>query len=107
NCNACGALVSVFVRSINSEVNGRCERCGSQDLRRRVSKFAVLGHGGGGLDDLDSLDENDPRAMAAWARRMQSEMGDEAGPEFEDMVNRLERGESLDSGMGEGLDDDF
>ena len=39
-CNACGAPVSVFVRSISSPVNGECARCGWKDLRRLVSKFA-------------------------------------------------------------------
>ena len=111
-CNGCGALVSVFVRSMNSVVHGRCERCGSEDLRRRISKFAVLRpSGSASLEDLGSLDENDPRAMAAWARKMQSEMGDEAGPELNDMIDRLERGESLDptgfDGDGGGFDDDF
>ncbi len=107
SCKACGARVSVFVRSMNSEVNGRCQRCGSEDLQRLMSKFAVLRpSGGAGLDDLGSLDENDPRAMAAWARQMQAEMGDEAGPEFDDMINRLERGESLESDFDDYHDDD-
>jgi putative FmdB family regulatory protein len=104
NCNACGARISVFVRSMSSPVRGKCERCGSPDLRRLVSRFAVIS-AGGGLDSLDDdafagMDENDPRAMAAWARRMRAEMGDEAGPEFDDMVERLERGESLDDDFG-------
>ena len=34
--------------------------------------------------------------MAAWARQMQQEMGDDAGPEMDDMIQRLERGQSLD-----------
>jgi putative FmdB family regulatory protein len=102
-CNACGAPVSVFVRSMSAAVNGSCQRCGSGDLRRLVSRFAVL-RPGGGLDSMDDdammqgLDANDPRAMAAWARKMRSEMGEDAGPEFDEMVERLERGESLDDG---------
>jgi putative FmdB family regulatory protein len=110
-CNDCGAPISVFVRSMSSPVNGKCERCGSSDLRRLVSKFAVL-HSSGGLDSMDEsmfdgLDENDPRAMAAWARRMQQQMGDDAGPELDEMVSRLERGESLDEGFSDdhGHDD--
>jgi putative FmdB family regulatory protein len=107
-CNACGAPTSVFVRSMSSPVDGTCGRCGGKDLRRLVSRFAVV-HGSGSCD-FDSLDEaalmqgfdeNDPRAMASWMRKMQREMGDDAGgPEFEDMVQRLEAGEMPD------LDDD-
>ena len=108
-CNACGAPVSVFVRSMSSPVAGQCERCGSTDLRRLVSRFAVTRSGGADsfdpLDDgsLDGLDENDPRAVASWARRMQREMGEDLGPEFDDMVDRLERGDSLE---GLGFDED-
>jgi putative FmdB family regulatory protein len=113
-CNSCHAPVSVFVRSMSSPVNGKCDRCGSTDLRRLISRFAVLQKGGGlgAMDDvsfMENMDENDPRAMAAWARRMQAEMGEDAGPEFNDMVERLERGESLDDeGLGgQSHDDDL
>ena len=96
-CNACGARVSVFTRSISAPVEAKCDRCGSTDLRRLISRIAVLRSGGGvDLDNLDGLDPSDPRAMAAWARQMQQEMGDDAGPEMEDMIQRLESGQSLD-----------
>jgi putative FmdB family regulatory protein len=90
-CNACGAPVSVFVRSMNSPVNGVCGRCGSADLRRLVSRFAVL-HSDGGVG-LEDIDDADPRAMAHWARRLREEMGADAGPEMDDMIARMERGE--------------
>jgi putative FmdB family regulatory protein len=108
-CNACGASVSVFTRSISAPVDAKCDRCGSADLRRLISLVAILRSGGGmDLDNLDNLDPNDPQAMAAWARQMQQEMGPDAGPEMEDMIQRLERGETLDDdfGMGDVHDDD-
>jgi putative FmdB family regulatory protein len=111
-CNACGALVSLFVRSVNSPVTGVCDRCGSSDLRRLVSRFAVLHSGGGDWDNLDEgmldgLDENDPKAMAAWARRMQQTTGEDMGPEFDEMVSRMERGEIPDDdSVGFGDDHD-
>lgn len=103
-CNACGSPLSVFVRTVNSPVKAVCERCGSSDLRRLVSKFAVLrGPGGGDLDRLDAMmgdiDEDDPRAVAAWAREMQRESGEDLGGEFDEMVSRMERGESLDDDL--------
>jgi putative FmdB family regulatory protein len=108
-CNACGARVSVFVRSMSSPINGKCERSGGTDLRRLVSKFAVLkssgGSGDAGMDDMMAgFDENDPRAMAAWARRMQQETGEDMGPEFDEMLGRMERGESLEDDFGFGND---
>ena len=102
-CNACGAPVSVFTRSINAPVEAKCERCSSTDLRRLISRVAVLRPGGGvDLDNPDGLDPSDPRAMAAWARQMQQEMGKDAGPEMQDMIDRMERGESLDDGFDSG-----
>jgi putative FmdB family regulatory protein len=108
-CNACGAAVSVFVRSMSSPVNGACERCGSQDLRRLVSKFAVKRSSfGNDLDALEQLgDVNDPRAMANWARQMQEQAGDDLGTEFNDMVGQMERGQSFDAGSSDGGLDDF
>jgi hypothetical protein len=43
--------------------------------------------------------------MAAWARKMQRESGEDMGPEFEEMIEKMERGDSLDD--LEGGEDDF
>jgi putative FmdB family regulatory protein len=106
-CNACKTRTSVFVRTVFSEVNAKCERCGGSDLRRLISKVLVKKSDGfgGSFDDLSGLDENDPRAMAAFARQMQAETGEGMDAEFEDMVSRMERGESIGD-LG-GDDDDF
>lgn len=116
-CNGCGNKVSVFVRSVSSPVSGKCDRCGSEDLRRLISRVVVI-RSGGDFDSLDDdsmmsgFDENDPRAMAAWVRKMQRESGEDMGPEFEEMVDKLERGESIDDEFGgdeygDGGDDGF
>lgn len=107
-CNACGARLSLFVRSLSSPLLASCQRCGSQDLRRLISRVTVLRSAAGGpLDDLEGLDEGDPRSLARWARRLREEMGEDAGPEFDEMVRRLERGEHLEDGLADddGLDD--
>ena len=102
-CADCRKRTSVFVRSVSSPVTAACEHCGSKKLTRLMSKFAV--HGGKmSLDDPSSfdIDESDPRAMARWARQMQEESGEELGPEFGDMMSRIESGEDPDEVMGEG-----
>jgi hypothetical protein len=55
--------------------------------------------------NLSGLDESDPRSMARWMRKMSQEMGEDMGPEFDEMVNRLEAGESPEEieGSMEGL----
>jgi hypothetical protein len=42
---------------------------------------------------LTDLDENDPRSLGRWMRKMSQEMGEELGPEFNEIVGRLEAGE--------------
>jgi hypothetical protein len=42
------------------------------------------------------FDENDPKSMGKFMRKMMSEIGDEAGdlgPEFEEVIDRLEAGQ--------------
>ena len=45
-------------------------------------------------DNLGDLDENDPRSIARWMRKMGDEVGEDMGSEFEEVVDRLESGES-------------
>jgi hypothetical protein len=43
---------------------------------------------------LSGLDEEDPRTMGRFMREMAGELGDDAGPETYEMIERLEAGES-------------
>ncbi|MFQ5879294.1 MAG: zinc ribbon domain-containing protein [Dehalococcoidia bacterium] len=99
-CNRCGHTTSVFQRRITAPVSAACAGCGGTDLSRLVSRFSVLGADravGDALSGLEGVDESDPRSVARWARRMKAEgLGDDLGPEFDDMVERMEAGESLD-----------
>lgn len=114
-CADCRRRTSVFVRSVASPVTAACEHCGGKRLVRLMSKFAVhRAAGGGGLGDdggeMPDLDENDPRAVARWARQMSAETGEDLGPEFDEMVGRMEAGESPDDVFGDddaGDDDEF
>lgn len=99
-----------------------CPHCGATNLKRRVSRVAIAKSEDSRLDNLmdDSslagLDEEDPRAMGRFMRRMSSEMGEDLGGEFEEVVSRLESGESPESieqsmpdlgASGGFADDDF
>ncbi len=117
-CADCRRRTSVFVRSVSAPVTATCEHCGGKKLSRLMSKFAVHR---GGIDfdnpsSLDDLDESDPKTMARMMRQIGDESGEEMGPEFDSMIDRIESGEDPDavmaeSGMGEGGgdvgDDDF
>ena len=54
---------------------------------------------------LAGLDENDPRSIARWMKKMGSELGEEIPEEMKQMCDRLEAGESpeeIERTMGEG-----
>jgi len=62
------------------------------------------------------LDENDPKSIGRWMRKMGNEMGEDMGSEFTEMVDRLEAGEDPESieksmpdlgGSGAGASDDW
>ena len=116
-CAKCRHKTSVFVRGFTVSETPVCGRCGSADTKRVFSTFALHRSSSEGLseDAMDNIDESDPRAMARMMRAMKSEMGDEeAGPEFDDIVDRMEAGEDVGlddelggGGMGMGGGDDF
>lgn len=103
-CGECGRRFSVFWRTF-TEVNEEkilCKVCGSRKVDRLVSKVRVVRSEESRLDDLadpsawGDFDENDPKSMGRFMRKMMSEVGDEAGelgPEFEEVVDRLEAGQ--------------
>jgi hypothetical protein len=44
--------------------------------------------------NLSGLDENDPRSIARWMRKMSAETGEDLGDEFHEVVDRLESGQN-------------
>lgn len=55
------------------------------------------------MDSLDpegmmaGLDEDDPRSLGRFMKKMSSEMGEDLGDDFNEVVDRLESGESPES----------
>ena len=101
-CNDCGRRVALFWRSFSElgKTPPRCSFCGGEDLTRLVSRVAVVRSEESRLDNLADpsslagLDENDPKSMARWMRKMSQEMGEDLGPEFDEVVDRMEAGQS-------------
>jgi len=100
-----------------------CLHCGSEKVKRRLSRIRVAKSEDSRLDDMgDDLSgleglENDPQAMGRMMRKMGREMGEDLPPEFDDVVDRLESGQSPEDiekampdlggeGAGAGVDDD-
>jgi putative FmdB family regulatory protein len=97
-CAACRRKVTVLTLRVSEAVDPVCEHCGSRDLTRLLSRFAMVRSEESRLDDLTDdaalagVDENDPKSMARWMRKMGSELGEDAGEDFDEMVDELEHG---------------
>ncbi|NIM95500.1 MAG: zinc ribbon domain-containing protein [Anaerolineales bacterium] len=119
-CISCNKRVSIFQ---SYEAYGQeavsCPNCGSEDLKRLISKVRVVRSEESRLESMadpsvwDGIDEDDPRTMARMMRQMGEEMGEEMPPEFDEVVDRLEAGESPEEieksmpDLGGGDDMDF
>ncbi len=125
-CQDCRRRVSLLWRSFaDAETREAvCPRCSGKHLTRLISRVAVVRSEESRLDSLadpsslDGLDENDPKSLARFMRKMANETGEDLGPEFTEVVDRLEAGEDPESieqsmpelaaeggGMGMGGDD--
>lgn len=101
-CGNCRRRVSVFFRTLGAAQTDtpHCPNCDSTNLSRLVSRFATVKSEDARLDAmadpsaLGGVDENDPKSLARFMKNMSGEMGEEMGPEFDEMVGRLEAGES-------------
>ncbi len=96
-----------------------CAYCGSEHIRRRMTKVRIAKSDESRLENiadpsaLDGL-EDDPQALGQMMRKMGKEMGEDLPPEFDDVVDRLEAGQSPneiesalpDMGMDNGGGDD-
>ncbi|MDO9128290.1 MAG: zinc ribbon domain-containing protein [Anaerolineales bacterium] len=80
-----------------------CPHCQSDHVRRRVPRVRVAKSEESRMDSLagDFSDpsalaglEDDPQAMGRMIRKMGKELGEEMPPEFDEVIDRLEKGQS-------------
>ncbi len=79
-----------------------CPHCQSDNVRRRIGRVRLLRSEESRLESLEDLAdpqaleglEEDPRALGRMMRKMGEELGEELPPEFDEVVDRLEAGQS-------------
>jgi putative FmdB family regulatory protein len=102
-CQSCGKPARLqFSYSEYGKVQPVCPHCGSQDIKRRISRVTLAKSEDSRLDnmmagDLADLDEDDPQSLGKFMRKMGQEMGEDLGDEFNEVVDRLEKGELPES----------
>lgn len=127
-CPDCHTIFNFFSRRVNTEKRPHCPRCDRSELERQVSRFAVSKgrpetEADDNMPDIDEsrmeramqalaseaegLNENDPRQAAHMMRKLSAAMGTNLGSGMEEVIRRMEAGESMEqieADMGDLLD---
>jgi len=100
-CNTCEKRFDVFLTfSEYGKKSVHCTHCQSDKVRRRMTKVRIAKSDANRLesaaDDFSGMEgiENDPKALASMMRKMGGEMGQDLPAEFNEVVDRLEAGQS-------------
>ena len=113
-CLDCKRRFDVFMRYDEYGTRTvKCSHCQSEFVQRRIGRIRIARSEDSRLDevadpgDLEGI-EDDPRALGRMMRKMSREMDEDMGPEFDEVINRLEAGQSPEEieeavpGLGEG-----
>jgi putative FmdB family regulatory protein len=115
-CRDCHTIYNFFARRVDTQTVPQCPKQPKHKLRRQISRFAISkgraeaseGEMGNEPDfddekmeqammqmagEVDSLDEEDPRAMARVMRRLMDTTGMRMGEGMEEAMRRMESGE--------------
>ena len=96
-CHQCQHKVMLYHKTF-SQSPTPCPHCGNDTLKRIFSTFSVR-HTDKDLYDsilndsqmVGGMMNNDPRALAEWNKKMSG--GEPVAPEYEEMVEKMERGQ--------------
>ena len=115
-CRDCHKRSSFLIMNLEKEIPElRCKKCHSSALDRIVSRVNVVKSEEARMESLadpsklGGLDENDPKSVARWMKKMGKEMGEEMGGEdFDQMVDEaMVESERGNDWGGEGSSSDF
>jgi len=111
-CRDCRRWVSLLVLTPSSASSPRCPRCGGESLSRLMSRFATVKSEEDRLESLadpaklGDFNEDDPRSVARFMKKMGQEMGEDLGEDFDSAVDEaMDEAESPES-AGESAPED-
>lgn len=113
-CQDCRKRFDIFLSYKEyGTVEVRCPHCQSANVQRKIGRVRVARSTPDrmrGLSDPSRLNsvEDDPRALGSMMREMRSELGESMPAEFDEVVDRLDHGQSpeqIDSSMPDLTDD--
>ncbi|OQY31816.1 MAG: zinc ribbon domain-containing protein [Thermoplasmata archaeon] len=76
-----------------------CPHCAGEQVERIIRPIRVARSEESRFEDLADPSmlaglENDPKALGQMMRKMGNELGEDMGPEFDEVIDRLEKGQS-------------
>ena len=127
-CDPCNTIFNFLSRQINTTKVPACPKCG-KDLKRQMSTFATIGKAreengdlpsgfdeakmelalGDLMHEAEGLNEEDPKQMAQFMRKLTKKSGIDLGDEMEEALTRMESGEDpdkIEEAMGDLLNSD-
>jgi len=101
-CISCNKRENLFFRSYDDANKNIpiCSDCGSSDLKRLISASSISsGNNSTSAPQKLSKDlsSNSPQSLAQTMRSMKGKSGQDYGRQYNEVVNRLEKGENPDS----------
>jgi putative FmdB family regulatory protein len=107
-CDGCRRRTSFYYQTFSAADTAEraCEHCGSSALTKMISRVVFHRSEESKYEDypddsaMADVDENDPRSVARWARKMGEQFGEDLGDEFHEMVDQMEAGELDDEMAG-------
>ncbi|GAB4274828.1 MAG: zinc ribbon domain-containing protein [Candidatus Rifleibacteriota bacterium] len=88
-CSECRKKFNVLCKIDERDTTKECPKCGKFKTRRLVSRFKTVRSEEQIMEsladptNLSGIDENDPKSMAAWAKKMAREMGENMDDEID------------------------
>jgi putative FmdB family regulatory protein len=115
-CLDCHKRFDIFLSFSEYEnAQVKCPHCDSKNIQRKIGRIRVARSDDSRLENFSDTDlngmENDPQGMGRMMRKMSQEAGEEMPAEFDEVIGRLEKGESPETieksmpDLGAGMND--
>ncbi len=107
-CRDCRRVLSFLILNLNQPFTPVCEKCGSQNLERILSRVNVRLSEDTRMERLadpglwSGVDENDPKTVARMLKKFGQEMGEDFPGEVDQMVEEAMEGERGEKGEDTG-----
>ena len=107
-CSKCGRKSEFITFRVSEPVAAGCRHCGSELMQKVPSRVRVRMSEETRMERLsdpalmEGLDENDPRSMAKWMKKIGHQMGDDMDGDVDAMVEEAMEAGDDDGGEGPG-----